>query len=168
MTRLSTSTERGRQMQIVIDIPEEDYKWVCDHVNMGYVYLFKMIANGTPLTESDDCVSRAELLKALDTWDKFGVDDTGHLFRLDNLSYPHYEPYIHYRDVIKAVKGMPSVQSKRKKRGMRLIDADETLKRIADKSKKSDNLDVINGLCGATAIIYDMLIESGQESEDKE
>ena len=50
----------------------------------------------------------------------------------------------------------------------RLIDADETLKRIADKSKKSDNLDVINGLCGATAIIYDMLIESGQESEYKE
>ena len=50
---------------------------------------------------------------------------------------------------------------------MRLIDADEALKRIADKSKKSDNLDVINGLCGATAIIYDMLIESGQESEDK-
>jgi hypothetical protein len=53
-------------------------------------------------------------------------------------------------------------------RRMRLIDADETLKRIADKSKKSDNLDVINGLCGATAIIYDMLIESGQESEDEE
>ena len=50
---------------------------------------------------------------------------------------------------------------------MRLIDADEALKRIADKSKKSDNLDVINGLCGATAIIYDMLIESGQESENK-
>ena len=48
---------------------------------------------------------------------------------------------------------------------MRLIDADEALKRIADKSKKSNNLDVINGLCGATAIIYDMLIESGQESE---
>lgn len=35
-------------MQIVIEIPEEDYKWVCDHVNMGYD-LFKMIANGTPL-----------------------------------------------------------------------------------------------------------------------
>ena len=49
---------------------------------------------------------------------------------------------------------------------MRLIDADEALKRIADKSKKSDNLDVINGLCGATAIIYDMLIESGQEVVD--
>lgn len=49
----------------------------------------------------------------------------------------------------------------------RLIDADELLERIADKSKISKNLDVINGLCGATAIIYDMLIESGQEKVNK-
>lgn len=45
----------------------------------------------------------------------------------------------------------------------RILDADELLKRISEKSKRSTNLDVINGLCGATAIIYDMLIETGQE-----
>ena len=63
---------------------------------------------------SDDCISRAELLKAIDTWDKFGVDDTNSLFRLDNLSLPHYVPYIHYDDVVKAIKGMPSIQPKTK------------------------------------------------------
>lgn len=57
----------------------------------------------------DDAVSREELLKAIDTWDKFGVDDTNSLFRLDNLSLPYYVPYIHYDDVIKCIKGMPSV-----------------------------------------------------------
>lgn len=60
----------------------------------------------------EDCISRAELLKAIDKWDKFGVDDTNSLFRLDNLSLPHYVPYIHYNDVVKAIKGMPSVQPK--------------------------------------------------------
>lgn len=60
----------------------------------------------------DDAISREELLKAIDTWDKFGVDDTNSLFRLDNLSLPHYVPYIHYDDVIKCIKGMPSVTQK--------------------------------------------------------
>lgn len=52
----------------------------------------------------------------------------------------------------------------------RTIDADELLKRIAEKCKTpSLSKDTVNGLCGATAIIYDMLIESGQEKDaDKE
>ena len=58
----------------------------------------------------EDAISRGELLKAIDTWDKFGVDDTNSLFRLDNLSLPHYVPYIHYDDVVKCIKGMPSVK----------------------------------------------------------
>ena len=60
----------------------------------------------------EDAISREELLKAIDTWDKFGVDDTNSLFRLDNLSLPYYVPYIHYDDVIKCIKGMPSVTQK--------------------------------------------------------
>lgn len=59
--------------------------------------------------QGGDLISRDELLKAIDTWDKFGVDDTNSLFRLDNLSLPYYVPYIHYDDVIKCIKGMPSV-----------------------------------------------------------
>ena len=57
-----------------------------------------------------DLISRTELLKALDSWDKFGVDDTNSLFRLDNLSLPHYVPYIHYDDVVKCIKGMPKAE----------------------------------------------------------
>ena len=63
---------------------------------------------------SGDLISREELLKAIDTWDKFGVDDTNSLFRLDNLSLPHYIPYIHYDDVIKCIKGMSSVNQEPK------------------------------------------------------
>ena len=58
-----------------------------------------------------DLISRTELLKALETWDRFGVDDTNSLFRLDNLSLPHYVAYIHYDDVVKCIKGMPSVKA---------------------------------------------------------
>lgn len=49
-------------MQIVIEITEEGYKWVCDHVNMGY-NLFKMIANGTPLPKEHGRLIDADILK---------------------------------------------------------------------------------------------------------
>lgn len=50
----------------------------------------------------------------------------------------------------------------------RFIDADELLKRIADKASGSRNLDVINGLGGAVAIIFDLLIEDGLEKVEDE
>ncbi len=56
----------------------------------------------------EDCISRAELLKAIDTWDKFGCDADTKLVPYKD----HYVPYIHYDDVIKCIKGMPSVQPK--------------------------------------------------------
>ena len=87
----------------------------------GLRYAKSLIDGEEPQFEScaeqepcDDAVSREELLKAIDTWDKFGVDDTNSLFRLDNLSLPHYVPYIHYDDVIKCIKGMPPVTQKSK------------------------------------------------------
>lgn len=56
----------------------------------------------------EDCISRAELLKAVDTWDKFGCDADTKLVPIKDC----YVPYIHYDDVVKAIKGMPSVQPK--------------------------------------------------------
>lgn len=53
----------------------------------------------------EDCISRAELLKAIDTWDKFGCDGDSKLVPYND----NYVPYIHYDDVIKCIKGMPSV-----------------------------------------------------------
>jgi len=56
----------------------------------------------------EDCISRAELLKAVDTWDKFGCDADSKLVPYKDC----YVPYIHYDDVVKAIKGMPSIQPK--------------------------------------------------------
>ena len=53
-----------------------------------------------------DAVSRAELLKAIDTWDKFGYTETGCFVREPKGDYV---AYIHYDDVIKCIKGMPPV-----------------------------------------------------------
>ena len=50
----------------------------------------------------------------------------------------------------------------------RNIDADELIRRIEEKAKMSKNEDVINGLCGAVAIIYDLLIEDGLEQVEDE
>ena len=83
----------------------------CPKDGDDYKYI-KEISKPTGITfeqANGDLISKTELLKALDSWDKFGVDDTNSLFRLDNLSLPHYVPYIHYDDVVKCIKGMPSV-----------------------------------------------------------
>ena len=53
----------------------------------------------------DDAISRDELLKAIDTWDKFGCDANTKLVPYQD----HYIPYIHYDDVIECIKNMPSV-----------------------------------------------------------
>lgn len=53
----------------------------------------------------EDAISRDELLKAIDTWDKFGCDADTKLVPYQD----HYIPYIHYDDVVKCIKGMSSV-----------------------------------------------------------
>ena len=53
----------------------------------------------------EDAISRDELLKAIDTWDKFGCDANTKLVPYQD----HYIPYIHYDDVIKCIKGMPPI-----------------------------------------------------------
>lgn len=58
----------------------------------------------------EDCISREELLKAIDTWDKFGCDADNKLIPVKDC----YVPYIHYDDVVKCVKGLPSVNPKSK------------------------------------------------------
>lgn len=102
---------------------------------------------------SGDAVSRTELLKAIDTWDKFGVDDTNSLFRLDNLSLPHYVPYMHYDDVIKCIKGMPSVKPQEPKwdrlyswlNDMRFgIAPDETVHDDDERSERQAQVDLLD------------------------
>lgn len=56
--------------------------------------------------QSGDAISRDELLKAMDTWDKFGYTETGCFVREPKNDCVKY---IHYDDIIKCIKGMPSV-----------------------------------------------------------
>ncbi len=57
----------------------------------------------------NDTISRREALKAMDTWDKFGCDPDGKLVRYDDDK--HYIPYVHYEDMVHAIKALPSAQS---------------------------------------------------------
>ena len=55
-----------------------------------------------------DCIDRAELLKAMDTWDKFGYTTQFGLERLDKDD-KDFVPYVRYGDMVKCVKRIPSV-----------------------------------------------------------
>ena len=54
----------------------------------------------------DDLISRAETIKAINTWDKFGVDDRCRVVRW----HEGLEPYVHLRDVVTAIVNMPSAE----------------------------------------------------------
>lgn len=51
-----------------------------------------------------------ELLKAMDTWDKFGYSTRYELERLDKDD-KGFVPYVHYDDMLKAVNGMPTIEA---------------------------------------------------------
>lgn len=53
----------------------------------------------------EDCISRADILDAIETWDKFGVNAEQKLIRWQD----HYVPYVHLDDVRNAIANMPSV-----------------------------------------------------------
>lgn len=115
------------EVEIYLDI--EDYKVIVDALEQEPCEeLYRLITNSNSLMllenyktgertviekrlePCEDCISRAELLKAVDTWDKFGCDADTKLVPVKDC----YVPYIHYDDVVKAIKGMPSIQPKLK------------------------------------------------------
>ena len=55
-----------------------------------------------------DLISRSELLKAMNTWDKFGCDCHSGLVRIDNTNNEEYVPFVHYEDMVKCVNDMPT------------------------------------------------------------
>ena len=55
-----------------------------------------------------DLISRSELLKAMNTWDKFGCDCHSGLVRIDNINNEEYVPFVHYEDMVKCVNDMPT------------------------------------------------------------
>ena len=67
-----------------------------------------------PTTKNDlavDTIDRVELLRAMDTWDKFGFTTRYGLERLDKDD-KGFVPYVKYDDMLKCVKGMSSVTPK--------------------------------------------------------
>ena len=55
-----------------------------------------------------DLISRSELLKAMNTWDKFGCDKYGRLVMLDSTNGKEYVPYVHYEGMVNCVKNIPT------------------------------------------------------------
>ena len=103
-------------MQLIIDIPEEDYKFIKDlqFYNSGRrsgrtieQNVINAIRNGKALPKDHgELIDKDETLKAMNTWDKFGYTETGCLVR---NSGNDYVPYVHYEDMVKAVSGMPTI-----------------------------------------------------------
>lgn len=54
----------------------------------------------------DDAISRQAMIDAINTWDKFGVDERNRIVRW----HEGLEPYIRLRDVVTAITNMPSAQ----------------------------------------------------------
>ena len=72
-----------------------------------------------PTTKNDlgvDCIDRAELLKAMDTWDKFGYLANHGLIRLGKEN-KYYVQYVKYDNMVKCVNDMPSVTPQEPRRG---------------------------------------------------
>lgn len=55
-----------------------------------------------------DLIDRQAAIDAMETWDKFGCDPDGKLVRYDDDK--HYIPYVHYEDMVHAIKHLPSAQ----------------------------------------------------------
>lgn len=57
-----------------------------------------------------DCISRQMAIDAINTWDKFGVDERGRLVRW----HEGLELYVHLRDVLTAIVNLPSAQPEKR------------------------------------------------------
>ena len=57
----------------------------------------------------DRCLSENEILEAMDTWPKYGCMPDGRFIRLTKENEKDYVPYVHYDDMVKVVKGIPSL-----------------------------------------------------------
>lgn len=57
----------------------------------------------------DRCLSENGILEAMDTWPKYGCMPDGRFIRLTKENEKDYVPYVHYDDMVKVVKGIPSL-----------------------------------------------------------
>ena len=83
------------------------------HEVCNYCYKCSLWTEQEPTTKNDlavDCIDRVELLKAMNTYDKFGNDSNERLIFLSTPALQdRYVPYVHYDEMVNCVKGMPTV-----------------------------------------------------------
>lgn len=104
----SMKSDRGCDGSCVVD--KDMYKKVMDVIENHIIDTDKMIEPTTKENLAIDLIDRAELLKAMDTWDKFGNDPDEGLIPLRTPALQdRYVPYVHYYDMVNCVKGMSSV-----------------------------------------------------------
>ena len=60
----------------------------------------------------NDLISRSELLKAMNTWDKFGCDCHRGLVRIDSTNNEEYVPYVRYEDMVRCINDMQTAYDK--------------------------------------------------------
>ena len=72
---------------------------------MMRIEAFDMAIKALETQPCEDCISRADILDAIETWDKFGLNAEQKLIRWQD----HYVPYVHLDDVRNAIANMPSV-----------------------------------------------------------
>ena len=71
----------------------------------------------------NDLIDRQAAIDAINTWDKFGVDERSRMVRW----HEGLEPYVHLRDVVTAIVNLPSAQTDliaKIQNGIEVTDAD--------------------------------------------
>ena len=71
---------------------------------------YEAVQNSTTLPkEHGRLIDADELLKAIDTWDKFGYTAERNLIRLNQDNKDMYVAYIHFDDSVNCIKNMPTI-----------------------------------------------------------
>jgi len=98
----------------------------CEHTDCNNCVNHKY-CDYEPTTKNDlgvNLIDQAELLKNMDTWDKFGNDPNEGLIPLRTPALQdRYVPYVKYDDMVHCVEGMPSVTPQEPKTGHWIADA---------------------------------------------
>lgn len=84
----------------------------------------------------DDVISRQVALQAMDTWDKFGCGPDGRLVRCGDDK--HYVLYVHYDDMVYAIKHLPSAQPHTEEEIQKIQDLEQAELEKAFESGRED------------------------------
>ena len=91
-------------MQIVIDIPDEDYQIALTKLMLE----FKGCSITTLPKGHGRLIDADEALNAMDSWDKFGYFNN-RMFPLNKDTETEFIAYVHYVDMVEAIYNAPTI-----------------------------------------------------------